>query len=180
MSRKKLYLIPVHLPDGAVLEPLLSYLAHAFRLEAEILRKEIDVSSAYDKGRNQYYSTAILARILKEPPDDAFRVLGVTDLDIFIPVLTYLFGEAQLKGPGALVSICRLRNEFYGRAADPQLFQERLLKEAVHELGHTYGLTHCIHPGCVMNSSTYIEDVDEKGVVFCRDCAEEVDRLETV
>jgi len=171
LKPSKLYVVPVQLSDDSVLDPLLTYLAHAFRLETEILWKEIDLAKAYDAKRHQYYSSTILAQIVSNPPADAFRMLGVTGVDIYIPVLTYLFGEAQFKGLGALISTYRLRSEFYEQPPDAQLFHERLLKEAVHELGHTYGLVHCNYPGCVMNSSTYIEDVDEKMVSFCRACA---------
>ncbi|MFH1011265.1 MAG: archaemetzincin family Zn-dependent metalloprotease [bacterium] len=172
MKPSKLYVVPIQLSENSLLDPLLTFLAHSFHVEAEILRKELDLAQTYNSERDQYYSSAILAQLIENPPADAFRMLGVTGLDIYIPVLTYLFGEAQFKGMGALVSAFRLRNEFYGRPPDMQLFQERLLKEAIHELGHTYGLRHCNYPGCVMNSSTYIDDVDEKMVSFCRVCAD--------
>lgn len=171
MKSPKIYVVPIQLSDESVLDPLLTYLTHAFRLETEILKKELDLKGAYSAQRNQHYSSAILSELITKPPADAFRMLGVVGVDIYIPVLTYLFGEAQFKGLGALISTFRLRNEFYGHPQDTHLFQERLLKEAVHELGHTYGLVHCNYSGCVMNSSTYIEDVDEKSVSFCRSCA---------
>ncbi len=176
MNSPKLYVIPIQLSDESVLDPLLMYLTHVFHLKTEILHKELDLAKAYNAERDQFYSSVILADIIENPPADAFRLLGVMGLDLYIPVLTYLFGEAQFKGLGALISIFRLRNEFYKRPHDAQLFQERLLKEAVHELGHTYGLVHCTYPGCVMNSSTYIEDVDEKLVTFCPSCRQVVEQ----
>jgi len=171
LKSSKLYVVPIRLSDNSLLDPLLTYLAHSFRLETEVLWRELDLASTHNAERDQYHSTAILAQIIANPPDDAFRMLGVAGVDIFVPVLTFLFGEAQFKGLGALISTFRLRNEFYGNAPDMQLFQERVLKEAIHELGHTYGLVHCNYPGCVMNSSTDVEDVDEKNVLFCRVCA---------
>ena len=171
MSSSKLYIIPIELRDETVIDPLSGVLSNTFGLKTEIYKKVISVKYAYDSQRNQYYSSSILAQVIENPPADAFRMLGVIGLDIFIPILTYLFGEAQFKGLGALISTYRLRNEFYKKPPDSHLFQERLLKEAVHELGHTYGLTHCNYPNCVMQSSTYIEDVDEKSVVFCETCA---------
>ncbi len=172
MNPSKLYVIPIQLSDNSLLDPLLAYLTHDFGVPAEILRRELDLAKAYNVERDQYYSSMILAQLIENPPESAFRILGVTGLDIYIPVLTYLFGEAQFKGIGALVSTFRLRNEFYGRPSDAQLFEERLFKEAVHELGHTFGLPHCHYPGCVMNSSTDIDDVAEKMVSFCRACAQ--------
>jgi archaemetzincin len=91
-------------------------------------------------------------------------------LDLFVPVLTFVFGQAQLKGPGALLSTFRLRNEFYGLPADPYLLLDRTIKEAVHELGHSFGLVHCHDPACVMSSSTYVEEVDLKSDWYCSEC----------
>ena len=95
---------------------------------------------SYEAGRNQYYSTRILKAMLKEVPEDAEKLLGVTDKDLCIPILTYVFGEAQLGGTAAVVSLARLRQEHYGLAPDRELFQERIRKECLHELGHTFGL----------------------------------------
>jgi archaemetzincin len=178
LKSSKLYVVPIQLPDPSLLDPLLTYLAPTFRLETEVLWKEFDLASTYNAERDQYYSSAILAQLIAKPPDDAFRMLGVARVDIFVPVLTFLFGEAQLKGLGALISTFRLRNEFYGNPPDSQLLQERLLKEAIHELGHTYGLVHCSHPACVMNSSTTVDDVDEKNILFCRVCAGIIEQSE--
>ena len=176
MTLPKIYIIPIELTDIAIINPLLSALPGTFKIPVEIYRKKIALETAYDQRRNQYYSSALLSQIIKNPPTDAFRLLGVVGLDLYIPVLTYLFGEAQYKGLGALMSTFRLKNEFYRKPPDKNLFDQRLIKEAVHELGHTYGLFHCTHPDCVMRSSTYIEDVDEKSTSFCKFCQEIVSR----
>jgi archaemetzincin len=98
------------------------------------------------------------------------RILAVTSVDLFIPVLTYVFGEAQLGGPAAVVSTNRLRSEKYGLPPDPETLISRLEKEAVHELGHTFGLFHCSEPACVMHASTYVEEIDPKEASFCATC----------
>jgi len=98
------------------------------------------------------------------------RVLGVTLVDLYIPILTFVFGEAQLQGSCALVSGHRLRQEFYGLPTNPSLFRERLLKEAVHELGHTLTLAHCEDFECVMAPSHGVEWIDLKASSFCRGC----------
>ena len=98
------------------------------------------------------------------------RALGVTALDLFIPALSFVFGEAQLGGTAAVVSLHRLRAESYGLRPDPALLFERLVKEALHELGHTHGLVHCQSFDCVMRSSTYVEDIDQKPQLFCDSC----------
>ena len=98
------------------------------------------------------------------------KILGVTAVDLFIPILTYVFGEAQLDGIGALVSMHRLNNRLYGLPDNDQLLRERLNKEAIHELGHTFGLLHCSTPGCVLSASTYVEDIDQKSDQVCHEC----------
>jgi archaemetzincin len=121
-------------------------------------------------GRNQHYSTRILKELLGEVPPDALKLLGVTEKDLCIPILTYVFGEAQLGGTVAVVSFARLRQEFHGLAPDRPLFLERTRKECLHELGHTYGLIHCKSRECVMSLSNTVFDVDGKGRDFCRYC----------
>jgi archaemetzincin len=134
------------------------------------LEVEMDLRPAYFPERNQYHATLILASLLRRLPDPGARILGITGLDLFVPVLTFVFGQAQLKGPGALLSTFRLRNEFYGLPADPYLLLDRTIKEAVHELGHSFGLVHCHDPACVMSSSTYVEEVDLKSDWYCPEC----------
>jgi archaemetzincin len=102
------------------------------------------------------------------------KILGVTELDLFIPIFTFLFGEAQLNGIGALVSTHRLHNQFYGIPENKKLLRSRLLKEAIHELGHTFGLIHCFTLKCVMKSSTYVEEIDQKSINFCRVCEQKI------
>lgn len=102
-------------------------------------------------------------------PDDV-RLLGVTMVDLYIPILTFVFGEAQLQGKCALVSAHRLHQEFYGLPADPELLHSRLLKEAVHELGHTLALSHCDDYACVMSASHGVEWIDLKTAHLCSAC----------
>jgi archaemetzincin len=98
-------------------------------------------------------------------------VLGVTEHDLYIPILTFVFGEAQLEARGALVSLHRLRQEFYGLPADSQLLAQRLLKESIHELGHTLGLRHCADYQCAMSPAHAVERIDVKLAEFCAACA---------
>jgi len=126
--------------------------------------------SSLETGRNQYSSTKILKELLREVPEDALKILGVTGKDLCIPILTYVFGEAQLGGTVGVVSLARLRQEFHGLAPNRPLFLERTRKESLHELGHTFGLIHCKSRECVMYLSNTIGDVDAKGRNFCRYC----------
>ena len=125
---------------------------------------------SFEARRNQYYSTRILKEMLGNVPRDAFKLLGVTDKELCIPILTYVFGEAQVGGTAAVVSLARLRQEHYGLTPDPPLLLERLRKECLHELGHTFGLVHCPSRDCVMYLSNTVVDVDTRGRDFCRGC----------
>jgi len=160
-------------PELSLLEGLAAALARVFQTPCRIRPDLFDVSFALNAGRQQYYSTAILQRLERQCDPDA-RILGVTTYDLFVPVLTFVFGEAQLEGNCATVSLARLREEAYGMPAREELLRERLLKEAVHELGHTLGLRHCADWQCVMTSSHAVERLDVKGVAFCAACRKSV------
>lgn len=145
-------------------------LAPIFHCECRVRPERLDVAFARDSLRNQYYSTAIL-QAMQSRAEPGARLLAVTSLDLYVPVLTFVFGEAQLGGGCAVVSSHRLREEFYGLPAREELLWERLVKEAAHELGHTFGLRHCDDWRCVMTSSHAVERLDVKGRDFCGACA---------
>jgi archaemetzincin len=118
----------------------------------------------------QYQSVEFMKMLAQSAPRDAARVLGVTDVDLAIPMLSFLFGQAQLDGPVAVVSLCRLRQEFYGLPAEEDLLRERTIKEVLHELGHTFGLVHCSESKCAMSLATHIGLVDDKAEQYCERC----------
>jgi archaemetzincin len=166
-----LHIIPIYLPTDSLLSKTLTVeLERFFSCRVVMAQPHFDPEVAFDRSRGQYNSTTMLAKLLDEPIAKDDRVLGIVGVDLFIPILTYVFGEAQLDGRAAVVSIYRLDNEHYGLPRDERLLGERLLKEAIHEVGHTVGLLHCNHPTCVMRSSTYVEDIDLKSVQFCTRC----------
>jgi archaemetzincin len=162
------------LPFGSVppeiLAELRGGLSREFAVPCEILPPEPEPRFAHNVTRQQYLSTEILATMIARGTPDSWRLLGVTLVDLYIPILTFVFGEAQLKGNCALVSAHRLRQEFYGLPASPALFQDRLLKEATHELGHTLALSHCNDYQCVMSPSHGVEWIDLKTYRFCSAC----------
>jgi len=170
---KPIHLIPLGNgriePGLDVLEQLAARLARTFRTPCRIRPEVFDPSFALDQNRQQYHSTAILQRLERASDPDA-RILGVTAHDLYVPVLTFVFGEAQLDGNCAVVSTARLMEEFYGLPPNPTLMRERLTKEAAHELGHTFGLRHCVDWRCVMSSSHGVELLDVKSADFCLDC----------
>jgi len=150
------------------LDELSAGLAREYRESCHVRDGRLDVSFAFDSVRKQYHATSIL-RHLASVAGDA-RILGVATVDLCVPIFTFVFGEAQVSGCAAVVSMHRLREEFYGLPAKPTLLNERLLKEAVHELGHTFGLRHCRDWQCAMASSHTIDRLDLKGARLCHAC----------
>ena len=169
-----IYIVPIELEDHSCLEKLESVIYKTFHLKTRRREFKINLKEAFDPNRGQYNSSLILRQLIMKPPRDAGKILAVLDVDLFIPILTFVFGEAQLKGIGAVVSTRRLHNRFYGLPEDAEITTDRLLKESVHELGHTFGLIHCSQPKCVMNSSTYVENIDLKPAELCPLCEKSI------
>jgi archaemetzincin len=169
-----IYLIPIATESEFWLEPLTAGIYREFGVHAKYAKRPVDIAPAFDPLRQQYNSSYLLGTLLSLPLADADKVLGIAEVDLFIPILTFVFGEAQLDGPGAIVSMYRLHNTFYGMPENEALLTQRIVKESIHELGHTFGLLHCSSPGCVLNSSTYVEDIDQKSDSFCRQCRQQL------
>jgi archaemetzincin len=170
MGVNLIHILPIGETDGRLLNPLAVALSAELTARCEIFDQVLDPHPAFHVGRQQYFSTEILARMQDCLAPGSWRLLGVTSLDLYVPILTFVFGEAQLNGTCALVSTHRLRQEFYGLPPDLELLQQRLLKEAVHELGHTLSLTHCEDHRCAMARSHTVEWIDLKGSSLCGDC----------
>ena len=172
---KPLHLLPIGHIEGELLPSLQSDLRRSLGLPCEIVPAVLDPSATFHPERRQYHSSQILAAMQKFADGESWRVLGVTDVDLYIPILTFVFGEAQTDGPCALVSVARLRQEFYGLPADHALLEQRLLKEAIHEIGHTCELTHCDNYLCAMAASYAVEWIDIKEAALCNECQEKVE-----
>ena len=169
-------IVPMHLDDQhALVDRLRDRIERTFHLLTRVRAPWFDPESAFDASRGQHNANVLLRHLLSDPSEKAAKILGVTSRDLFCPALSYIFGEAQLDGRVAVVSIDRLRNEAYGLPPDDQLLSERLGKEAIHELGHTYGLLHCRDTACVMHPSTYAEQIDFKSASFCSACRRSLD-----
>lgn len=165
-----LQLLPIGKLDGGLLQDLAPALSDIFGVPCQITPNRLNPEFAFHGERQQYHSSEILARMKDMVPPDCWRVLGVTAADLYIPILTFVFGEAQMGGACAVVSLHRLRQEFYGLPEDQNLLRDRLLKEAVHEIGHTINLTHCEDYRCAMAPSHAVEWIDLKESWLCSTC----------
>lgn len=164
-----LSIVPLGNVSKEILAFLRSELAERFDTEVTIAPAVPIPDGAYNPERGQYHSTMIL-EWLREMKRDDERILGITDVDLYVSGLNFNFGEADVEGGVCHISLARLRQEFYGLPADERLFLERTLKEAVHEIGHTYGIGHCRDPRCVMHFSNSLADTDIKGPDLCPGC----------
>lgn len=142
-----------------------------FGLEVRRLPAQCTPDFAFDAERGQFSSEKVLRLLLNQVPADAVRMLGVTPVDLFIPMLSFVFGQAQLRGKVAVISLARLRQEFYGLAPNREILLYRTAKEAIHELGHTWGLTHCLDRSCPMALATTIQQLDQKTDALCTSCS---------
>ena len=170
----KIGILPIGHLDEAILLTIREGLMRVFRdAICLVVNEKLSLrEDAFDKKRRQYKSPEILSEVqgYAVRMKGLDRVLGVMDADIFVHELNFVFGQATCPGKAALISLHRLRPKFYGESPKMELFLERALKEAVHELGHTLGLTHCSRSFCVMYFSNSISDTDVKQSLFCNDC----------
>lgn len=141
-----------------------------FMLPVILREGYLDLSVFFDPARKQYDGNRLLREIELRYATHQTKTLGIFNVDLYIPILTFIFGQAFLNGKCGIASAYRLKNELYGIKADEKRFVSRLKKEVIHELGHLFGLIHCHTVNCVMRSSTYVEDIDQKNWSFCPSC----------
>lgn len=163
-------LVPIGDVDRELLDYLAFTLSGTFRTRCSELPLKVEAHAAYNQTRRQYHSTQLLRQLHDLREARGPKILGVTELDLFIPIFTFVFGEAQVAGSCAVMSAHRLHQEFYGLPADRKLWLTRAEKEATHELGHAFGLTHCRSFDCVMRFSNSVDDVDVRPSEFCNVC----------
>jgi archaemetzincin len=164
----------VGLSNNEIIPAITEDLRKKLRAPISIIDLPIELEAVKSAERNQFYSTKLIAQALKLTNDYNGKVMLLVDVDLYIPIFTFIYGEAQLHGKHAIVSLCRLHEEFYtGQTNSPLLFS-RTMKEIYHELGHNFGLLHCEDWDCVMHSSAGIEEVDIKGSYYCNKCLKEI------
>ena len=167
--QNRILISPIGIDEPALLEQLGEKVSEVFGYPVNICDLLSDIEFACSPERHQYNSTLIINRLSETAPGDYLKVLAVCRKDLFIPILTYVFGEAQLNGRACIVSIYRLKDTRAVLNPDG-VFADRVIKEAVHELGHTFNIRHCSDNSCVMHYCRSLKDVDNKKISMCRYC----------
>lgn len=176
MSLQHISLVSFGHFEQQLLDRIADNVSHEIRMPIKTKEGHIDLSDYYDPSRRQYNGNNLLKDVETIYSPDSLKTIGLFNVDLFIPILTYIFGQAYLNGNTGIVSAFRLNNERYGIVTDDKVIIDRLIKEVIHELGHTFGLIHCHTPTCVMRSSTYVEDLDLKNSSFCLTCQNELQK----
>jgi archaemetzincin len=166
---QKIIISPIENIDACNYQLLGQEIHRTFGFQTEIKSLLQDVNFAYNPTRDQYHSTAILEKLASTSPSQAIKVAAITNKDLFIPILTHVYGEAQLAGKACIVSTFRLQ-EGLSVATIEKEFENRIVKEVLHELGHAFNLRHCDDKSCIMHYCRSIRDVDRKSDQLCRYC----------
>jgi archaemetzincin len=145
-----------------------------YHLPVSVKESHMDLSEFFDPMRRQYNGNLMMKELVSLSSLNSNKKIALYRVDLFNPILTYIFGQASLNGNIGVASLYRLRNEQYGMKKDDDLLLERYQKVIIHELGHMFGLMHCHFPPCVMRSSTYVEDIDQKSPQLCTKCRQEL------
>lgn len=174
MYLRSITLIPFGHFEKGFLDSIAADIPHVFPLPVKIRDGYMDISGFYDPSRRQYNGNQLLKEVDTAYGAADVKTFGLFTVDLFIPILTFIFGQAFLNGRTGIASTYRFSNERYGMKKDEIILLERVKKEVIHELGHTFGLIHCLTSDCVMRSSTYVEDVDQKSARLCPACREQL------
>lgn len=172
MDQRHITLISFGYFEKDILEEVAEAVRREFRFSVRVREGHIDLSEYYDAGRRQYNANKLLKEMDSRVLQDSYKTIGLFNVDLYIPILTFIYGQAVLGGNIGITSVYRLHNERYGMTPDKGLLIRRFQKEVIHELGHTFGLIHCQNQNCVMRSSTYVEDIDLKEAHLCQACRE--------
>lgn len=177
---QNIFLVPVNFSNYTILKRIFLQLKDIFPNRIFLTEADVNHTLAFSIERNQYYSSRLIADAIPETAKLQGKVIMLVEFDLYVPVFTFVFGEAQLNGKISIVSLCRLHEEFYTGKTDDELLIKRAIKEILHELGHNFGLHHCRDWDCVMHASSIIEQVDIKGGYYCSSCLEQAPEISLI
>lgn len=163
-------LVSFGIPEKGLLDKIAKSVMQAFNRSVTVKEARLELGQYFDGQRRQYNVDQLIQMVEDHYASDLHKTIGLFQIDLFIPILTYIFGQAYLNGRTAVASSYRLGNERYGILKNTDQLSDRFAKEVIHELGHAFGLVHCHTPYCVMQASTYVEDIDLKKADFCAKC----------
>ncbi|QIA07507.1 archaemetzincin family Zn-dependent metalloprotease [Draconibacterium halophilum] len=175
MKEKGITLVVQGKFEKKILDQIARDVETAFGWPVSVVLLTHAILPCFDATRKQYDANCLLELIHNQYSANSIKTIGLFHVDLFIPILTYIFGQAQYNGSTGVASVYRLRNEQYGMPGDEQLLYERFQKIVIHELGHAFGLVHCHVPICVMRPGTYVEDIDQKKPQFCNKCSKQLE-----
>jgi archaemetzincin len=170
LAKHNIVISPIGAMDPAIPAKISQAIQQVFGFKTENISLFDNAEFAYNPLRDQYLSTLILEKLTELAPPQSLKIMALCEIDLFVPILTYVYGEAQLSGKSCIVSLYRLKNQEAPITIQTEAFNTRAVKEAIHELGHTFGLRHCPDHACLMHYCRSIEDVDRKSDQFCRYC----------
>ena len=171
LPKPRIGVIPIGEIPEIISKSVAAHFLGYLNLDADILSPLEHPTYALDHQRLQYNAGMILKSLESGPFQDYAKVIGLLDVDLFIPIFTHVFGEAQQGGKSALISLYRLKNNPNGTAPPESILLERAAKVALHEAGHLFNLFHCMDERCLMHFSGNPKDLDAVPLQFCRYCA---------
>jgi len=164
------YLTTIGAVDTQILSTIRESMSRILPFPIKFMQDHQYPLSKLEPRENQYYANKIIEHLASELPDDCDRLVCITDIDLCTPILSFIYGEAQFGGRVSVISLYRLKQEYYHLPPNEEMLIERLVKECIHELGHCYGLVHCEDAQCVMFLSNTILTIDNKENDFCLRC----------
>lgn len=176
MGLKKITLITLGYFEREILKNVAALVENELKGRVDFKMEHYDLESHFDPVRKQYNGNTLLKYVESNLAYDDRKTIALVAVDLYIPILTYIFGQAYLNGSSGIASLYRLGNERYGLPRDEALLNSRFAKEIIHELGHCFGLIHCHTYDCVMKVSTYVEDIDQKSTSFCSKCRQQLEQ----
>lgn len=163
-------ILPIGEVDEAMLQGITAEVGAMYGRRV-VVEKSLPVPKyAYNPSREQYHSASILKRVESAMQPEWDAAIGVVDVDLFVPEVPFIFGEADRSTRAAIISLSRLRPEMGAVDSRSELLRKRLASEVIHQMGLIRGLAHCPNNRCVMFMSTTVQETDKKGLQLCANC----------